>query len=456
MAALVATPAMPLVTEQMRKMCRILEDKTKVDLLLSRHALADSLEILPSAVPASSTVRTLRQDPDHLVTRLMLALPTHVAVSLAQHTLAYDFGRDQQARPSTYSHVYRGVYATAIRIEGRDGRFLTSAELKKVRGRIISYVDAAEKWCRDGDSLSAGERDAIDRLDRHYISAQRARSRTGPRFIEGKKTVVKFRRFVEMLRRYQYVGAPGGAPADDTQPMIQCPQMVGCTTRAIYSRVEQHRPDSGLQMTTSTWACMLCAIKEIGLEPLVVGVPILNTVDLKELQVGEQLITTIAQSLVTQDGFNIIEGGGQDDRDNDADYDTRQTYVHGTTTWLHNSIAAAEKELIRREEIRTSAVESVKRNKVIDSLIKLGHQVYAKPGKTWLLFCEIMDAKEYLSKRQEAHIAEIARITGAKQHLEDGSEFLARLPQLIAEVDLTGVPELSHGADMMDLDTDTS
>lgn len=127
--------------------------------------------------------------------------------------------------------------------------------------------------------------------------------------------------------------------------------MVGSTSKQMCLRAEHHHPVVGstLQNTTSTWGLLCCAVAQIGRTSITVSIPVLATITDEDLPVAEMLVTTLAQSLVTQTGFNIVEGGGQGDGVDVSDieqvdvFDIEQSrqYVWGEVPWLHDNCVAA-------------------------------------------------------------------------------------------------------------------
>lgn len=127
--------------------------------------------------------------------------------------------------------------------------------------------------------------------------------------------------------------------------------MGGCTSRTIEERTKSHLLGSGLHSTTATWGLTLCTIRAMGFFPEVVVVPIIVTQTNDELPLAERLVTTLAQSFVEQDGFDIIEAGGQGDKSGPAATQACLTHVYVGAPWVNAQLKTALNEMKRRNKI---------------------------------------------------------------------------------------------------------
>ncbi|KAK4209302.1 hypothetical protein QBC37DRAFT_237650, partial [Rhypophila decipiens] len=243
--------------------------------------------------------------------RLCLMLPFELTKSLVRHTLAYDMM--QSTRPETYSADAKGVYAVGISIKHRNGKFLTGNEICAIVLLIKAYADAAEVYFNNGKKWNPKDpSDDVHRIDEQFRSKLTGLDEP-PRWANSASTIPKLRALVQVLEELAAAAARAGRL---DVPLTQSPLMVGCTQRPIDETVRQHIPASGLHSTTATYGLMLCAIQFHGkgkIVPESIAVPILATCEPEDLADGERLVTTLAQSLVNQTSFNIIELGGTKD-----------------------------------------------------------------------------------------------------------------------------------------------
>lgn len=287
-------------------------------------------------------MEVLTEDIDASVTLMMLRINKDVLSSLIRHTLAYDFfpwpaNSGHPSPPKTFNHRHRGVYATSIAIRARDGKFLTKLEIRSLIARLRAYVHAADYLSGTGFWPNQAIRDAhkrvIEDIDRRYRSDFAQSSK--PRFIPSTRAATNTRLLISALERYALFPGPGNVP------LQQSPIMVGCTSRTIEERTKSHLPGSGLHSTTAPWGLTLCTIRAMGFSPEVVVVPIIVTQTNDELPLAERLVTTLAQLFVEQDGFNIIEAGGQGDKSGPAATQACLTHVYVGAPWVYAQLETA-------------------------------------------------------------------------------------------------------------------
>ncbi|KAK4456623.1 hypothetical protein QBC42DRAFT_301860 [Cladorrhinum samala] len=372
--ALQVQDAIPVVSEQMQILYQALkDDETMLELAFLRDWMADDLEeqtlqaqLQGFSLSTSSTVATLRNE-EKIITRLIMAMPRDLIMSLVRHTIAYDRSRpqagDDRIQYSTYTNTEKGVYAASIHIEDRGGRFLTRNEIKKLVKCLNTYADAVELWKVNerwdaGVQAHTAGKAYVASLDQIYASAA-AQPGGKPRFGSGVGGVNKIRALVRVFEQYVYAQTPN--PPHVQVPFKQCPLMIGCTSTSILHRCKQHQiPSSGagFHSTTWTWELTLCILKHLQMKARVCTVPILLTVEKEELPIAERLVTTLAQSLVTQMGFNIIEGGGQGDYSDSDARTAAYRAVYGYFPWYRQQQEEATERLEAKEKI-IEAVDAV-------------------------------------------------------------------------------------------------
>lgn len=134
--------------------------------------------------------------------------------------------------------------------------------------------------------------------------------------------------------------------------------MVGCTTETVAKQTLVHEPQftdgnslhpaaNSLTSTTKTWALTLSLLYYLDLEPEVVHVAALPFFDPNDLPRTEILLTTLARSLVWQDGFNVMQGGRKLDENWDKRGYEEQKNVCHTRDFLKNNLAATMQRIKR-------------------------------------------------------------------------------------------------------------
>lgn len=209
----------------------------------------------------------LGADKDIAYTKLMLSIPRGVTISVACHTVAYDYATIRQLTtrplpPYTYESRFKGVYAASIAIRGRDGKLLTPKEFRVLIGEAKEYLAAATQYINDGEQwlpgpLTGSYRRLIRSVDSTYNDAD---PNDVPRWAQTRTALGNVGALIAMLGRYSRVA---GLPGDE--PIKQSPLMVGCTSRRMDTRCKQHLPENKMANTThrgrlhsaylSTWAC---------------------------------------------------------------------------------------------------------------------------------------------------------------------------------------------------------
>jgi len=406
MPTLQATETMPLVTEEMKEIFEAFQDDTMVDSLILRQRLAEMLEALTNEVDTSQTVKMLKspREVEIIASRVICALPRQLMISIVKHTLAYDVTirpDEGDLRPHTYDSKYKGVYAGAIAIEGRGGAFLRPSEIRALCGRMTTYVDAAERyWKRESWLGHDDDRDFVKGVDAKFHLSFLPRGES-PRWAKtgDPGSLTTLRAFINALGKYAAASATLG-PGD--QPIRQCPIMAGCTSRTIAEACRAYEGPS-LGATTATWGLTMCSISCMGLVPRPILVPVVVTVESDELPCAEGLVMTFAQSLVTQQGFNTVEGGGQQDISGSAAIRAAKHHVYAETPWYREQASKAVDSISSRIETRAKA-EKVSRE-ILPALVELEKKYAESKRKRQELVEEINEmttellSSEFLTKR---------------------------------------------------------
>jgi hypothetical protein len=339
---------MPLITGWMNEALEALSDETHLDFLLFRTSIATRQALHSGFIDTGLTVKALQEDMGSLYTRLMLAIPRPVARSIVRHTVAYDSvsGAASGEPLYTYSRDHKGVYVASMAISGRGGKFLKKSELEELIRRLQEYIRAVKVYLKDGAVWkSAADRKVVADVDNMFRVNLTV---PGLRWVTT-GNLPKVEAMVKMLEGYKWDLAVDGVP------MKQCPLMVGCSQNAVGKRCYSHTPPSGMSGTTATWGLTLCLIKAMGLTPEVRTLTVLTTVEKEELPAAERLVTALAQSLVSQDGFNIVDGGGSSENDSAEPVNDAKRHIYGEMSWLSDHTKSVINETRRRIALSDAA-----------------------------------------------------------------------------------------------------
>jgi hypothetical protein len=195
----------------------------------------------------------------------------------------------------------------------------------------------------DDDSQIMRAADFAETVDTQFGSS----AKQGTRFIEHDKACRTVQFLINQLERRM-------DPALDP-PQIQSPLMVGCTRTTMKKRTAQHRPQSSLHQTTNTWALMLSVLQHCGYAPIVQAVPVIANPHTEGFKLCERLVTALARSMVTQDGFNVTGAGGAGDTADAIEVETQRRYVLGELPIFRDNLERTVQRIRRLPPMLTTA-----------------------------------------------------------------------------------------------------
>jgi hypothetical protein len=215
---------LPAVNDMMQTICQALHDATMADFVLLRPYLAAELNMckMPKGNTPAKTMQGIARDEELAYTKLMLAIPKEVAISVARYTVASDFvprrsGPALPKPPYTYSGKFKGVYAVSAALEGRDGRFLSPREIRVLIKCMEGYLAAAARHVRSGDQWpdasprTSRNRNVIRPVDTAYNNP---RPDDKPRLVKGAAGIDNVTALVDIFKVYLKVPAiPATSPS---------------------------------------------------------------------------------------------------------------------------------------------------------------------------------------------------------------------------------------------------
>ncbi|TLS27372.1 hypothetical protein PpBr36_05487 [Pyricularia pennisetigena] len=232
-----------------------------------------------------STIQMLdcEQDDPGVITQLLHSIPRDLLSSIAKGTVAYDVFNGGL---NHHSGAFAGTYIASLSIDAakeltRPGKWdptiPSSARLKA----FVCQVDKKNHGDLDGPlSISS---------DTQKLRVSQMRD--------------------SLQKRIDYALDPVG---DDEQH--QSPVMVGCSEK-IDVHITAHATDGPLTSTTYTWALVVRILANgMNLKVVDTVLPVIIITDRDQLSLSEMLVTTLAESFVVQQGFNVIQAGGRRDK----------------------------------------------------------------------------------------------------------------------------------------------
>ncbi|KAK3485756.1 uncharacterized protein B0T23DRAFT_326052 [Neurospora hispaniola] len=313
------------------------------------------ISIKNPAVVLHSTANSLADDikegrEEYAV--LLHAIPTGLRDSLIQGTLVHDYVTDSVKYIEELGDrgTFPGVYAVGIafrhRYTAERGAFLNYRECTQVISILENYAAAYRLLAtsHEGSQLPPEAEQVIKdarELDKTcgypHEAVEDASAGTTLHYLPtyGSANIHKLEVFIESFKRR----AKALQKLDNTGStyMHQGPLYVGCTAGQMSERMKQHHYEPSmpaLPMKNMFLALTMGALLQIGLKPYTVGVPILPVWVGEHLPLAERLVTMLASSLISQDGFNGIQAGSKAGQD----CDEAGLYVAEETTYFKNNL----------------------------------------------------------------------------------------------------------------------
>lgn len=200
--------------------------------------------------------------------------------SIIQGTVAYDYKQRTITTADCYSLNYPGTYVVSLGTDGRQGEFLDHVEMVNLASKLNAYADASEVWLKgperwDATSLASRiARQVVRDIEMIYVDIDDS---DPPRYGARDTKVTNIRLFAEWMQKRADTMIDED-PLGTTR-LQQAPIMVGCCKRPFSERLRVHDPPtvpnkSGLKEITYTWALLISAIKDMGLNPDIVKLPV--------------------------------------------------------------------------------------------------------------------------------------------------------------------------------------
>ncbi|KAM5361052.1 hypothetical protein ACJA88_014611 [Fusarium oxysporum] len=329
----IAEPDMPMPGGDAQK--RLIEacnsNASLYELYLQLPKLADDLEsdatLKRNGFSVIETVKALRKGNSWAMCELLHSIPSDVAKSIVRGTVAYDIEHGQfscyetPVRNSVFKDQIPGVYVVSISRfrttpQGRDnfgGRFLNGKEMKMVIADINKYIDGYnchvqfQKDLHDGkvtsiQDLSARDAQVVDHLKTVDGYAHVGGQWSSPVYIKKQSHIQKHEALVKTLTTMCNSDPTG------TVRMKQGPLYVGCS-KDLGKRTQVYNQDN-IKDINKPLGLFLSILRKLDLDVKVNVRVVLRTWKRDQLAIAEQLVTTLAGSLVFQYGLNATESGG--------------------------------------------------------------------------------------------------------------------------------------------------
>ncbi|RBQ65845.1 hypothetical protein FVER14953_21763 [Fusarium verticillioides] len=290
--------------------------KSLLELFLQLSKLADVLDdnqtMKENDFPVFSTVNALRHY-DWTMCELLHSMSVEVVQSIVKNTFAFDLTNgniDTFRLPSAlHDEKTPGVYVVGVTTRGHGGQFLNINELEVLIRDMKLYVEGYEAYARHGGwaspNMTVAERRAISMVNAIESHSGSSRGQNaGPMFIEKAEEVPRIR---ALIKTFEGMCDRSLDPTGRVN-ISQSPLYVGCS-KDLNKRMGVYK-NRNVKSINKPLGLTVCILRKHNKGPELVTGCVLRILRKEQLPKAEQLVCTIAGSLIYQHGFNAVETGG--------------------------------------------------------------------------------------------------------------------------------------------------
>ncbi|KAG8426839.1 hypothetical protein J3459_007753 [Metarhizium acridum] len=251
---------------------------------------------------------------------LLLSMHRSTIRAIILGTVAYEacHGRlETYPNPAFNEDHAQGVYVVGLRRIGAGGKFLTVNELRRLITGLERYIEGCRVlWNVTTPSQRTARQSELAQwvamVDGMYSTASKSLRPialaypTEARFIEGPPDTRSVQAFITSLRKR--LPADASAAVDPDVRQVQSPLYVGCSRR-LNNRLANYRKTQHFSSVNRSLGLTVSVLAALGFHVDLSVHVVLRTWKASQLRTAEQLVVTLAGSLVHQTGFNSIPGG---------------------------------------------------------------------------------------------------------------------------------------------------
>ncbi|KAK8100096.1 hypothetical protein PG999_010470 [Apiospora kogelbergensis] len=446
---------MPMLSDLAIQLVGAIDDpeKSYLDIWEIVKRMAEDLHNSQDDTRLETMLAAVRSGVDGLVDDSMMGLlhSVHPFVlrSVCMGTIAYDFhDEDSSNWQNVYNEYGPGVYAVGIAIRGREGKFLTPAEIRTLLELLKGYAASCEAREAHGSEdvhepmqLDDQQRDQLRvsmDIDKQYMPfipetppSERAvnledEDESAPGLESGSEEAVedesqdlhrpRFSRGKDMTKNIHAVIRGFNSrllmAGDSDLPQIQSPLVIG-SSNDLQNRKQDYRPAvMCLRNADRVYWLIMSIIQYMGLTPLEVFVPFTKAWKVAHINQGEILGTLIGSSLVCAAGLNIHQPGAKKNNRPPDDVMFERTYL----------------DAIRRDWYLDNMKHSVARSPHVQ-LQEVLDEIFAVSDQ------DIRDTMEAVEQKRNAESAAVLEcekaIVQGEQGLEEAGAGLEELYELL-------------------------
>lgn len=297
-----------------------------------------------NGVRIGATVQTLWMDASSNweVLVLLHAMNRSVIRAIILGTVAYEAFHNRLSaypEPTAHDKHAQGIYVVGLNRLGYSGKFLNDIELRQLIRGLDRYIQGCRVLWRvtDPAQQDPDERQLaqwVAHVDAAYSSTNRAANAialahpTKARYVADESKVASIEAFVSSLRKRLLPSGCRHSATATTARHIQSPLYVGCSTN-LTARLANYKRTQHLTSVNRPLALTISVLSALGLTVSWSAHVVLRTWKASQLSQAEQLVVTLANSLIHQTGFNSIPGG--DNPGSNAGTERAEALVLGDT-----------------------------------------------------------------------------------------------------------------------------
>lgn len=326
-------------------------------------------------------------------------------------TVAYDEYRGilrGYPNPRTESNA-QGVYVVGLRRSGTGGKFLDREETERLIEGLEQYLEGCQVLSAPSGTRSRWQEKVarwVKEVD-GMLTGRPAPGAPGPsHFVKSGADVVQVKALIRGFGK-RLIRAPATGPDyEKNLRQVQSPLYVGCSTN-LKARIADYNLAQHLRHVNKNLGLTASVLHALDLPVEPVARVAVRTWKASQLSLAEQLVATLASSLVHQCGFNAMETGGKSGSIYGLDEAT--VLVLGKCSFLRRNLQSTQEQFQRHREFERELDEAQ------DELA-------------------ILEGQAAEAKRDISALQSLVEATSGQQLCELAKSCVASMEQLVAEV----------------------
>ncbi|KAK0654168.1 hypothetical protein QBC41DRAFT_386617 [Cercophora samala] len=281
---------------------------------------------------------------------LFHSIPRDLLSSILLGTVAYDSHRNKNIGLDPRGP---GVYVLGLQVAGRGGKFLNAAEYAILLEDLETYMAVAAKMrAPAGGILTSDEQVFMTAVD-HRCGQRKAQDRNKPRFIQDDTAHAHAEMvFASLKKRHEALRLMDPACQAFS---VQTPLYVGCAEKIATRWVDYDKTDTktAYQRVNKFLVLVLSLLHHRKIRAQISKVAAVRIWEKDQLQDAELLVSVLANAYTVQDGFNVQEAGGNNDKLENMPYVVARSheYVFAEMPYLRENCDKSADEIEKAQAL---------------------------------------------------------------------------------------------------------